>query len=185
MWIEINKEDIVNVDEGAKMRIGGCECVFSKYDEDYEFFVEDETLPDNSNYMADYDWEKWIVEVWEESEAVTTTPPPFKDMKFRVRDEEHSKQIQETLFGLGYSWGVNHNQPRMTGCPFLFTYEGGSITFDEDSTWFDSHENPEHTIKPVGGFEIVPVEPDIPAKKMTKEEIEEILGYKVDIVSGE
>jgi hypothetical protein len=50
MWKEIEKEDIVNVDEGTKMRIGGCECVFFAYDEDYEFYVEDETLPDGSSW---------------------------------------------------------------------------------------------------------------------------------------
>ena len=172
MWKEIEKEDIVNVDEGTKMRIGGCECVFFAYDEDYEFYVEDETLPDGSSWMEIRDWYRWTVEVWEESETVTTTPPEFKDMKFRVRDEEHSKQIQETLFGLGYKWATGEPGVNYTYCQYLYTNNDGDLCYGTTEEFFDGKVfHKEHTIKPVEGFEIVPVEPKIPVKKMTKEEI--------------
>jgi len=29
---------------------------------------------------------------------------PFKEMKFLIKDEEHSKQVQKALSGLGYRW---------------------------------------------------------------------------------
>lgn len=28
----------------------------------------------------------------------------FKAMKIRIKDEEHSRLVQETLFGMGYKW---------------------------------------------------------------------------------
>ncbi len=46
--------------------------------------------------------------------------PEFKNMKFRVKDEEHSKQIQEHLFSLGYRWIGNRNAVVYTDSSFLF-----------------------------------------------------------------
>jgi len=37
--------------------------------------------------------------------AFSLATPKFKPMKFRVKNEEHSKAIQTYLFGLGYMWG--------------------------------------------------------------------------------
>ena len=31
--------------------------------------------------------------------------PEFKNMKFRIKDEEHSKKVQDFLLNLGYRWG--------------------------------------------------------------------------------
>lgn len=104
----------------------------------------------------------------------------FKAMKFRVDNEEHSRQIQEALFELGYSWCTGSKEVKYTLYKFLFTSEQGSIKFSDDEEYFCGIDYLECYIEPVTKFEIKEVQ--VPVKKMTKEEIEEALGYKVEIV---
>ena len=115
----------------------------------------------------------------EEEEEVTE----FKAMKFRVDNEEHSRQIQEALFDLGYRWYGGVSSVQYTHNKFLFAEKEGDILRTDNSGTFLSKEIPECYIEPVTKFEIKEVQ--VLAKKMTKDEIEEALGYKVDIVSGE
>ncbi len=36
--------------------------------------------------------------------------PPFKNMKIRIKDEAHSRLVQEALFETGYVWTVDGNK---------------------------------------------------------------------------
>ncbi len=82
----------------------------------------------------------------------------MKAMKFRVENEQHSKAIQEALFGLGYHWNsyMNHMDQNVmnTSSEFLYCYEDGRITCGFEVDWFKSHTNEEHQL--VNG-ETVPV----------------------------
>lgn len=44
----------------------------------------------------------------------------MKAMKFRVRDEQHSKEIQEALFEEGYSWHIEDVKLFMLSAEYLF-----------------------------------------------------------------
>jgi hypothetical protein len=51
----------------------------------------------------------------------------FKDMKFRVENEEHSKQIQEALFKLGYKWAFGGQEVRYAYYKYLYIHAYGRI----------------------------------------------------------
>lgn len=189
MWKSINEGDIKSVPVGTKVRINGTETtITTKLDTECGFGTAEDIYYGypwkcHSVIFSSEDWHRgYTVEVWEEPEVI----PEFKSMKFRVRDEDHSRQIQETLFGLGYSWnagGEHRRSVKYTDCKFLYAYKEGTVTCGYDQECFDGTKFQENTIEPVGGFNVVPVTPENPAKKMTQEEIEEILGHPVEIVS--
>ena len=41
--------------------------------------------------------------------------PEFKNMKFRIKDEEHSKKVQDFLLNLGYRWGRGFTETFIRG----------------------------------------------------------------------
>lgn len=188
MWKSINEGDIKSVPVGTKVRINGTETTITAKSETECGFDTAEDIyygypwKCHSVIFSSEDWHRgYTVEVWEEPEVL----PEFKSMKFRVRDEDHSRQIQETLFGLGYSWYENCEHRcsvKYTDCKFLYTYDNGDLAWSNIQPFFDGSESQENIIEPVGGFNVVPVTPENPAKKMTQEEIEEILGHPVEIV---
>lgn len=45
----------------------------------------------------------------------------MKDMKFRVRDEAHSVEIQQALFAQGFGWCDIGKRPQHTDMPHLYT----------------------------------------------------------------
>lgn len=67
--------------------------------------------------------------------------PHFKNMKIRIKDEEHSRLVQETLFEMGYEWPGQ--VVRHTSLPWLTTYIDGRIYYATKVADFDSHENEE------------------------------------------
>lgn len=71
----------------------------------------------------------------------------FKNMKFRVKDKEHSRLIQEALFTEGYSWDNGGTEYYATDAPYLFTSNNANITYDatRDSAYFDNHTNLEYS----------------------------------------
>lgn len=98
----------------------------------------------------------------------------FKAMKFKIESDEHFRQIQEALFDLGYRW-ITHGQsfsPARYGFPCVTTDDDGYIYVGNMET-----AKPLMTIEPVTEFKIKPV------KQMTHEEVEEALGYKVEITN--
>jgi len=53
-----------------------------------------------------------------------------ENLKFRVKDEAHSREIQELLFKLGYDWLGNASKiVQYTDNNYHFTYLKGSIKF--------------------------------------------------------
>ena len=84
--------------------------------------------------------------------------PEFKNMKFRVKDEEHSKQIQEYLFSLRYHWydarGVDY-----TDAAFLFTNSRGHISQTYNSGYGENHEHPEYQLKETISYSLEEVKP--------------------------
>lgn len=84
----------------------------------------------------------------------------FKEMKFRVRDEEHSKQIQDYLFSLGYSWQTIDNIPyRYLSTSYLYARSSGGIGWSEEGSdiFFEDHPAQEYKLIPHNTFTIEPV----------------------------
>lgn len=67
-----------------------------------------------------------------------------------------SKEIQEKLFSLGYSWSKDSTGTDVcyTEAPFLFIYEDKVITRSSDMDLFCSHENSEITAGEIIALEI-------------------------------
>jgi hypothetical protein len=79
----------------------------------------------------------------------------FKNMKIRIKDEEHSRAVQEVLFDLGYSWVYG---AKLLSFPteYIYTYSNGNITqdrgayneFENDAVeHFSNHKNTEVTLE--------------------------------------
>lgn len=74
----------------------------------------------------------------------------FKKMKFSIKDEEHSKQIQEMLFKLGYGWGIDSKAKEYRSgrlANYFYANMDGSITHSPDSHYFKKHSHPESTLE--------------------------------------
>lgn len=67
-----------------------------------------------------------------------------------------SKDIQEKLFSLGYSWNEECTGTDVchTEAPFLFVYEDTSITMSSDMVVFCNHENSEITAEEILSLEL-------------------------------
>lgn len=119
-------------------------------------------LTNDEGYIIAY--EKELFEVVEEEPV----KPAFTNMKFRVRDEEHSKQIQEALFELGYGWS-NSLCKNIKHLPyeFLFSNVNGEIMVGAEYSVFRNYLGEEYELqfKPI----------------IVKKEIKfvEVSGYKV------
>jgi hypothetical protein len=68
----------------------------------------------------------------------------MKDLKFRVKNPQHSEAIQKRLFELGCEWRKHGSVLRKTDRPALFAYRDGAITFlDSIGPYFNEHLNTE------------------------------------------
>ena len=83
----------------------------------------------------------------------------FKNMKFRVKDAEHSKQIQEHLFSLGYRWCGNRNAVVYTDSSFLFTNNEGRLTQDYSIASGEKHPYTEYQLKETKSYYLEEVKP--------------------------
>ena len=92
-------------------------------------------------------------------------------MKFRVRDEQHSKEIQEKLFEMGFSWGGLYKITQYCSMPFLFA-EDKFITYDvgPDSDYFDDHNDEEYVLLD-GEFVASSLAPVVPAANVSEEAV--------------
>ena len=89
-----------------------------------------------------------------------STIPEFKNMKFRVKDEEHSKKIQEHLFSLGYKWNNTNSVPQYTSGIGLFTNSYGWLSFLlNDKEYFEQSTDPEYQLKEIISYELEEVKP--------------------------
>ena len=85
--------------------------------------------------------------------------PEFKNMKFRVKDEEHSKQIQEYLFSLRYHWDDQARGVDYTDAAFLFTNRRGYISQTYNSSYGENHEHHEYRLKETKSYSSEEVKP--------------------------
>lgn len=85
----------------------------------------------------------------------------FKDMKFRVANEQESKMLQEKLFEMGHVW-LGSGMPKLCelDAKFVFAGEDGIIsTCRNHELYFTEHCYPEHKII-YSIVDLVPVEPE-------------------------
>ena len=73
-------------------------------------------------------------------------------MKFRIKDEEHSKKVQDFLLNLGYRWGRGFTDKN--------SQITGSVTSSDDAyQYFLQHENEEYQLKETISYSLEEVKP--------------------------
>jgi hypothetical protein len=117
---------------------------------------------------------------------VETPQEDYKAMKFRVESPEHSKEVQEALFSMGFCWrshGKNVMFTEKMDYNWLYTDVDGSVwrTYkNEQNSWMIDAE--EYTIKTTKTYELVPVVTEaieetveLMGQKYSKKELEDAL----------
>ena len=91
--------------------------------------------------------------------------PQFKNMKFRVNSPEHSKEIQEALFEIGFCWRSHGCEVRFADsfppCDYLYTDTNGylwRIDSEEDYLVSSFLSAQEHTVETTKSYKLIPVE---------------------------
>ena len=90
--------------------------------------------------------------------------PEFKNMKFRIKDEEHSKKVQDFLLNLGYRWGRGFTETFIPRTKYIYTDKNsqitGSVTSSDDAyQYFLQHENEEYQLKETKFYSLEEVKP--------------------------
>ena len=90
--------------------------------------------------------------------------PEFKNMKFRIKDEEHSKKVQDFLLNLGYRWGRGFTETFIPRTKYIYTNKNsqitGSVTSSDDAyQYFLQHENEEYQLKETISYSLEEVKP--------------------------
>ena len=82
-------------------------------------------LADNSGWVDYVCFTAWKIH----KKEIVETKPKFKAMKLCVKDEEHSREIQEYLFSQGYNWEYvgYKNKVFLTGNNWLKTDSVGNL----------------------------------------------------------
>ena len=88
----------------------------------------------------------------------------FKNMKFRIKDEEHSKKVQDFLLNLGYRWGRGFTETFIPQIKYIYTNKNsqitGSVTSSDDAyQYFLQHENEECQLKETISYSLEEVKP--------------------------
>lgn len=91
---------------------------------------------------------------------LTEEKPTFKNMKFKVSSPEHSKEIQEALFEMGYKWNGHHKQSLLeyTNYSYIYTDEEGIILYGSWEPTFVQDLSEEYTLEIIKSYKIVPAE---------------------------
>lgn len=96
---------------------------------------------------------------------VETPQVDFTNMKFRVSSPEHSKEIQEALFEMGFCWRSYGCEVRFTDsfppCDYLYTDTAGylwRIDSENDSFVSSFKSAQEYTIETTKSYKLIPVE---------------------------
>lgn len=76
-----------------------------------------------------------------------TTMSTFKAMKFRVESPEHSKQIQEALFELGYGYIQDGHKLLPLHLSFIYTESNGDIRVGDTEVFFQGQRQNETTLE--------------------------------------
>lgn len=145
----IRTENTSGTGDGGLVQVGG---VYEVYSVSHNGKVVN--LVDNPySYPAEY-FELFI----------ETPQVDFKNMKFRVSSPEHSKEIQEALFEMGYCWRSYGCEVRFTDsfppCDYLYTDEEGHlwrIDSEEDYLVSSFKSAQEYTIETTKSYKLIPV----------------------------
>jgi hypothetical protein len=70
----------------------------------------------------------------------------MKDLKFRVKNPQHSEAIQKRLFELGYEWMANDMVPIHKDAPYLYADNVNDICFGDDEDFHLNCKNTEATL---------------------------------------
>jgi len=93
--------------------------------------------------------------------------PQFKNMKFRVFSSEHSKEIQEALFEMGYVWS-GESKPKLDSTNFSFLYTKDSrIKYGMSLDSFEKDIREEYTIETTKSYKLIPVVTKVTAETVT------------------
>ena len=91
--------------------------------------------------------------------------PTFRNMKFRVNSPEHSKEIQEALFEMGFCWRSHGCEVRFADsfppCDYLYTDTEGHlwrIDSEEDYLVSSFKSAQEFTVQTTKSYKLIPVE---------------------------
>jgi len=77
----------------------------------------------------------------------------FKAMKIRIKDEEHSRLVQETLFGMGCGWDYDSKTVKHTGEEVLWV-DDGTISYSDMSSF---NEFPNKEMELVTSYSLRPI----------------------------
>src|SRR5690606_16449290 len=99
------------------------------------------------------------------------------DMKIRIKDEEHSKLVQETAFKEGYRWNGGLQEIKNTNVPFLYLYADYKvIQHGRNEYVFENYSAVEVTLESRYHFKEVEKEVvELNGKRYLKEELEKAL----------
>jgi len=106
--------------------------------------VDDHKIP----YIA-----KYFELIPEEPEMTASV---LKNMKIRIKDEEHSRLVQEALFDMGYVWAVSYtSRVEEEDRPYLICEKGRIYHCSTDSAYFEKLEFEEVELVTTYTFKLV------------------------------
>jgi hypothetical protein len=71
----------------------------------------------------------------------------LQNKKFKIKDEEHSRQIQECLLKLGYCWANGCTEVSYLESLYIYCYDERFMTHSSIDTAYREHENTEQTLE--------------------------------------
>ena len=84
------------------------------------------------------------------------TASVLKNMKIRIKDEEHSRLVQEALFDMGYVWAVSYtSRVEEEDRPYLICEKGRIYHCSTDSAYFEKLEFEEVELVTTYTFKLV------------------------------
>lgn len=114
--------------------------------------------------------------LWIEPENLELIEEPemtqqFKAMKIRIKDEQHSRLVQETLFEMGYRWWSHCDQDiRYTDKAFIYTKNDEYLLHGSLIECFNADKAEE--VELVTTYSIQPVDQEAKHKREEKEALE-------------
>ena len=113
--------------------------------------------------------------LWIEPENLELIEEPemtqqFKAMKIRIKDEEHSRLVQETLFEMGYRWLHYDQEIRFTDKAFIYTKNDGYLLHGSLIGCFNEDKSEE--VELVTTYSFKPVDQEAKRNRKEKEALE-------------
>lgn len=113
--------------------------------------------------------------LWIEPENLELTEEPkmtqqFKAMKIRIKDEQHSRLVQETLFEAGYRWSYGNEEFRHTDKAFIYTEDNGYLLHGNLIGGFNADKSEE--VELITTYSFKPVDQEAKRKREEKEALE-------------